>query len=101
MSDGERHIRYQVGDHVARITIDRPERRNAVSSRSTEQLAEAFLAATADPEVWAILLTGAGDKAFCAGADLKDLDDRAKTGETIGPAMGGMRRNIMELILET
>src|SRR3546814_2853237 len=53
------------------ITINRPEARNAIDYDTSQALADAFDAAEADPEVWAVVLTGAGDKAFSAGMDLK------------------------------
>ena len=52
------------------ITINREERRNAMNDVVTDAIAAGFVAAQADPEVRAVVLTGAGDKAFCAGADL-------------------------------
>ena len=55
---------------VARITINRPERRNAMSWEVMTGLRDALAAAKADPEVSVVVLTGAGDEAFCAGADL-------------------------------
>ncbi len=61
---------YQVTDHVARLTLDRPERRNALSWELVGELRQAFARAKADPEVRVCVLTGAGDRAFCAGADL-------------------------------
>jgi len=53
------------------ITINRPEARNAIDYETSKALADAFDAAEGDPEVWAVVLTGAGDKAFSAGMDLK------------------------------
>ncbi len=58
-----------VRDGVARITINRPERRNALRSRTVEDLTNAFTAAEGNPEVGVIVLTGSGDRAFCAGGD--------------------------------
>ena len=55
---------------IMRLTLNRPERRNALSDSLMEQLARAFEAAGADPEVRVIVLGATGDKAFCAGADL-------------------------------
>ena len=55
---------------VARITINRPERRNAMSWGVMTALRAALAAAKADPEAKVVVLTGAGDAAFCAGADL-------------------------------
>lgn len=53
------------------LTLNRPERRNALSHTLRASLIEAFLDAAADPDVWVIVITGAGDKAFCAGGDLQ------------------------------
>jgi enoyl-CoA hydratase/carnithine racemase len=52
------------------VTIDRPERRNAINTAVLEGIEHGFRAAAADAAVRAVVLTGAGDKAFCAGADL-------------------------------
>jgi methylglutaconyl-CoA hydratase len=52
------------------ITINREARRNAMNDAVCDAIAAAMAAATADPEIRAVVLTGAGDKAFCAGADL-------------------------------
>jgi len=69
---------YDVSDGVATITINRPERRNALSWTVMSELRDAFEAAKADGEVRVVTLTGAGDKAFCAGADLTGM--RADAG---------------------
>lgn len=58
-------------DGVLWLTINRPERRNAMNAAVIQGLAEALGGANADRELRAIVLTGAGDKAFCAGADLQ------------------------------
>ena len=58
---------------AAVVTIDRPERRNALDARTIRDLGDAFTEAENDDNVRAVVLTGAGDKAFCAGMDLKDF----------------------------
>ena len=63
-------VLYAVDEGVATITINRPERRNALDPATLNGLIEAFDRAGADPEARAVVLTGAGDRAFCAGADL-------------------------------
>jgi len=63
-------VRYEVTDAVARVTIDRPERRNAMSFDVMQGLRESMALARSDDEVRVVMLTGAGEKAFCAGADL-------------------------------
>jgi len=64
---------YDIADHVATITINRPDRRNAMSWTVITELREAFAAARADHDVRVVVLTGAGEKAFCAGADLTGM----------------------------
>jgi enoyl-CoA hydratase/carnithine racemase len=63
-------VLYEVAAGVARITINRPEARNALSPAVMEGLLAAFGRAAADPAVRAVVLTGAGEQAFCAGGDL-------------------------------
>jgi dihydroxynaphthoic acid synthetase len=79
-------IRYEVDDATAIVTIDRPERMNAFRGRTVEELIAAFRAAWADHDVLAIILTGAGDRAFCTGGDVKQ---RAETGD-YGPTESGL-----------
>jgi enoyl-CoA hydratase/carnithine racemase len=66
------HVLYEVDDPVATVTLNRPERLNAMTRRMEGEIKHAVAAAEADPAVVAIVLTGAG-RGFCAGADLKDL----------------------------
>ena len=61
---------YEVKDRIARVTINRPDKRNALNATVIAELTAAFRAAEADAAAGCIVLTGAGDKAFCAGADL-------------------------------
>src|SRR5205807_10443179 len=70
MGEGEPELLYEVADGVARVTINRPERRNAMTWGVITGLREAIAKAKADDQVRVVVLTGAGDKAFCAGADL-------------------------------
>jgi len=62
-------IAYQVSELIATITIARPRRLNAFRGRTVEELLHAFKRAWADPAVAVVILTGAGDKAFCVGGD--------------------------------
>ncbi len=67
-------VRYhREGEHVAVLTIDRPHRRNAISSAVAQALDRHVKAIEADPSVRVAILTGAGSQAFCAGADLKEM----------------------------
>ncbi|MCR5876186.1 enoyl-CoA hydratase-related protein [Phenylobacterium sp. J426] len=65
-------VRYEVRDHVAIVTLSRPERHNALNRRGYEEFEAAFRAAQADPEVRCVVITGA-DPAFCAGEDVKEM----------------------------
>jgi enoyl-CoA hydratase/carnithine racemase len=70
MSDVEHLIRLEISGGVARVTIDREAKRNALSNPTIAALENALVQADANPDVRAIVLTGAGVKAFCAGGDL-------------------------------
>jgi enoyl-CoA hydratase/carnithine racemase len=60
-----------IDNHVARITIDRPQSLNAIDEATERSLQEIWARLEGDRDVRAIVLTGAGDRAFCAGADMK------------------------------
>ena len=68
---------YEMQDHVAQITLNRPERRNALNPRAYAEVEAAFKHANADPEVRCVIVTGS-DPAFCSGEDVKEM----MTGET-------------------
>lgn len=97
----EPEVLYDVRGHVAYVTINRPERRNALNLSTTSELIRRFCEAGEDEDVWAILLTGAGDKAFCAGGDLKEFDEIARAGARFPMPMTGPERNLFEVVLET
>ncbi len=71
MSEG---IRYERVGAAALLTIDRPERRNAVDAATAEGFRRGLAEFEADEGARVLVLTGAGDEAFCAGADLKAMD---------------------------
>jgi 2-ketocyclohexanecarboxyl-CoA hydrolase len=79
-------VRYEVDRGLAWITIDRPERFNSFRGRTVDELIRCFKAAWADSQVGVVALTGAGEKAFCAGGDQKQ---RNETGD-YGPTESGL-----------
>jgi dihydroxynaphthoic acid synthetase len=79
-SDSYQDILYEVRDNVARITINRPEKRNAFRAETLDELIDAFRRAEADRSVGVIVLTGAGDKAFCSGGDVRWEEDSDEAG---------------------
>ena len=60
-------------DHIMILTVNRPDARNAVNAEAVAIIGAAMEEADQDRSVWAVVITGAGDKAFCAGADLKAI----------------------------
>jgi enoyl-CoA hydratase/carnithine racemase len=74
-----RTIRYEVGDRVATITLDRPDRLNAWTGRMHTEYRHAVAVAEDDAEVRALVVTGSG-RGFCAGADARALDKHAEAG---------------------
>lgn len=70
---------YQVKDRKAYITLNRPHRMNALSQELLGALKEAFQEADADENVFTVILSGAGGRAFSAGADLKDMASRMQS----------------------
>lgn len=73
----EPEVLYAVDGAVARVTINRAERRNSMSYGVMQGLRDGVAAAKADDAVRVVVLTGAGDRAFCAGADLGGIADNA------------------------
>lgn len=64
-------VRFEIADHVARVTIDRPEVLNAVDAATEAELQAIWAAVEGDRSIRAVVLTGAGERAFSAGADMK------------------------------
>lgn len=77
---------YEVDNGLAWITINRPERYNSFRARTVDELVLSFKNAWASEEVGAVVLTGAGEKAFCTGGDQKQ---RMETGD-YGPSTSGL-----------
>ena len=75
------HVIYEKRGHVAYVTLNRPERMNALDNHSHRELIEIFDDFAADPEYWVAIITGAGERAFCAGNDLKATAEAAANGE--------------------
>jgi enoyl-CoA hydratase len=80
-------VRYETADRIAVITLDRPAQRNAIDAAVTAQLRAAVDRFEADAEARVAILTGAGDRAFCAGLDLKAF--AAGEGPAIIEGRGG------------
>ena len=91
-------IRYELsGDGIAKITINRPEVRNAFRPQTLFQLSEAFDRARDDPEVGVIVLTGEGPEAFCSGGDQRIRGDDGYIGDDAVAHHGIGRLNVLDL----
>jgi naphthoate synthase len=85
-------ILYETAQGIAKITINRPDVRNAFRPATIIELSTAFTIAREDPQVGVIILTGAGDKAFCSGGDQKIRGDQGYVGGD-----GVPRLNVLDL----
>lgn len=81
MEQEKQAVLVETRGHVMIITLNRPEARNAVNRHTHLGVGMALEQAEADPDIWAVIITGAGDKAFCAGADLVAVS----RGESLQP----------------
>jgi len=85
-------ILYQQAEGIAKLTINRPEVRNAFRPETVRELIDAFQRAHLDPEVGVIILTGAGDLAFCSGGD-----QRVRGAEGYRDGAGVQHLNVLDL----
>ncbi|ALA20044.1 MULTISPECIES: enoyl-CoA hydratase-related protein [unclassified Chelatococcus] len=82
-------VLFTVTDHVARVTIDRPERLNAVDAPTEKRLEEIWRAIEADRDIRAVVLTGGGERAFSTGADMKGGSGASGLEYWAAPRPGG------------
>jgi crotonobetainyl-CoA hydratase len=83
------NVRYETRDHVARVTLERPAAMNAVDHATEQELDHIWSAIEADHEVRVVVLTGAGERAFCAGADMKNSGNKSGLEYWAAPRTGG------------
>ncbi len=76
-------VRYEKRDHIAFITFDRPEAHNAYNDQSHDELVKIWKDVCGDDNVWAVVLTAVGNRAFCAGRDVKELAHYQKLGKLV------------------
>ena len=86
------HILYTVDDGIATVTLDRPKVLNALNVALIGELEQAMLAARDDAAVRVVILTGSGDKAFAAGADIGELAKLSIRWKAVDFARFGVRR---------
>jgi naphthoate synthase len=90
-------IRYEVAEGIAKLTINRPERRNAFRPQTLFELTDAFNLARDNPDVGVIILCGEGPDAFCSGGDQKIRGDDGYMGDDSVAERGIGRLNVLDL----
>ena len=90
-------IKYQMGDGIAKITINRPELHNAFRPQTIIELIEAFYLARDNEDIGVIILTGEGTKAFCSGGDISVRGDDGYLGDDKLSKKGIGRLNVLDL----
>jgi naphthoate synthase len=95
-----RDIRYETAEGIAKITINRPEVRNAFRPQTLFELSDAFNLARDDPEVGAIIFTGEGELAFCSGGDQRIRGDDGYIGDDEIAQRGIGRLNVLDLQIQ-
>ncbi len=93
-------IVYETGDGIAKITINRPEVRNAFRPQTIIELKEAFDIARDDESVGVVILTGVGEEAFCSGGDINVRGDDGYIGDDKLAAKGIGRLNVLDLQIQ-
>jgi len=94
-------LKISVENSICLLTLNRPERRNALSNLMVQALIDAILAADKNPDVLLVAITGTGDKAFCAGADLKDARENDDRGEAFGGPLHSPLRAMTEVLIDS
>jgi len=100
MATAEPELVVTTDGHVRLLRLNRPDRRNAMTRSLSESISAAVLDADEDQDVRVIVLTGTGDAAFCAGADLKEMSGNDASGTRYRSPMNRVDRSVFEVVLE-
>ena len=82
-------IEYEVKDKIAYVTLNRPRSLNAINNEMSRMWNEVWERFRDDDDAWAAILTGAGDRSFCSGADLKEMRSQYDSGARDSSPFGG------------
>jgi len=93
-------VRYEVAEGMAKITINRPQVRNAFRPETLAELQQAFNFARDDDQIGVIIFTGAGDEAFCSGGDISVRGDDGYIGSDTVGKKGIGRLNVLDLQIQ-
>jgi enoyl-CoA hydratase/carnithine racemase len=90
-------VEFRRDGHIGLITLNRPEALNAINAEMDTRLAEIWDEVNRDPDIWAAILTGAGERAFCVGADIKAGEGEARCRVAFGGGLTGVGGPLVEL----
>lgn len=93
-------VLFEVREHVAYLTLNRPEKLNSISRAVNTELIRLLCTVNDDDDIWALVITGAGERAFSAGVDLKEYRAEDRQGQKFKIPMTGPERNLFETMLE-
>jgi enoyl-CoA hydratase/carnithine racemase len=93
-------VKVSIRDKICLVTLNRPERRNAISLQLASELREAILSADVNPDVSLVAITGSGS-AFCAGADLQEARDQDEGGGSYRGPLHRPERTIFEVMIDS
>jgi enoyl-CoA hydratase len=100
MSAGKNAVKVSITDKICLLTLNRPDRRNAISQQLADELREAILSADVNPDVALIAITGSGS-AFCAGADLQEARGQDESGGRYRGPLHRPERSIYEVMIDS
>jgi enoyl-CoA hydratase len=100
MTTDEEVLKITTANKVRLLTLNRPDRRNALSKALSSALRSAIIAADVDPDVSVVAITGAGE-AFCSGVDLKDARSMDESGERYRGPLHEPERSVSEVIVDS
>lgn len=89
-------IAFEIDGHVAHVRLNRPATMNAITGEMDEQLQDAWLRINDDPDIWCVILSAAGEKAFCIGADVSEGPER-KTRMALAGGITGIGGPILNV----
>src|SRR5436309_15467890 len=100
------NVRYEVDGFIATITVAREKALNALNNHTLNEIGWALREADGDARIRVVILTGAGDKAFVAGADIAEMQDQdatsargfAQAGRTVGDILEAMQKPVIAAV---
>ena len=98
---GENNLEIRTENKILFLTLNRPDVRNAFTGEMNTQMAEAILSADYDAGIAMVAITGAGDKAFCSGADMNEARRAADAGEVFRGPLHTTTRGLFEVMIDS